>query len=189
MWRHNIGKSYTHDLAADQYYIHWSCVHRFLGARTDKMSTRANCSSFSSLSDATLNFFVKTPEVLFAFWHIYVLWLVVYWWKRDVRATHESVTRRDVRASHDVTSDMPHGRQDFVKWLLHANAHPALRISQYDNSHPVRCFWILLEFRNTIVRVSGHVSFTTTTATSTVCQQTRDRSGGGRWAINGTVCS
>jgi len=29
------------------------------------------------------------------FWHVYVLWLGVYWWKRDVRALH------------DVTSDMP----------------------------------------------------------------------------------
>jgi len=28
------------------------------------------------------------------FWHVYVLWLGVYWWKRDVRALH------------DVTSDM-----------------------------------------------------------------------------------
>ena len=76
---------------------------------------------------------------------------------RDVGATHESVTRRDVRALHDVTSDMSHERQDFVTWLLHANAHPASRISQYDNSHPVPCFWILLEFRNTIVRVRSRV--------------------------------
>jgi len=110
------------------------------------------------------------------FWHVYVLWLGVYWWKRDVRATHDmtserytmwrqSVTQRDVRyvprcdvrALHDVTSDMSHERQDFVTWLLHANAHPASRISQYDNSHPVPCFWILLQFRNTIVRVRSRV--------------------------------
>jgi len=69
----------------------------------------------------------------------------------------QSDTRRDVRALHDVMSDMSHGRQDFVTWLLHANAHPASRISQYDNSHPVRCFWILLEFCNTIVRVWSRV--------------------------------
>jgi len=39
------------------------------------------------------------------------------------------------------------------------NAHPAARISQYDNSHPVpvRCFWILLEFRNAIVHVRSRV--------------------------------
>ena len=44
----------------------------------------------------------------FYFWQLYVLWLGVYWWKRDVKATHDmtsgrhttwrqSVTRRDVR--------------------------------------------------------------------------------------------
>jgi len=66
-------------------------------------------------------------------------------------------TKRDVRALHDVTSDMSHERHDFVTWLLRANAHPASRISQYDNSHPVRCFWILLEFRNAIVRVRSRV--------------------------------
>ena len=66
-------------------------------------------------------------------------------------------TRLDVRVLHDVTSDMSHERQDFVTWLLHVNAHPASRISQYDKSHPVRCFWILLEFRNTIVRARSRV--------------------------------
>jgi len=76
------------------------------------------------------------------------------------RSISENVTsEQHTRALHDVTSDMSNERQDLVKWLLHANAHPASRISQYDNSHPVRCFWILLEFRNTIMRVSGHVSF------------------------------
>jgi hypothetical protein len=107
--------------------------------------------------------------IFFRFWHVYVLWLGVYWWKRDVRATHDmtserhttwcqSNTRRDIRALHDVTSHMSHERHDFVTWLLHANMHPASRISQYDNSHPVQCFWILLEFRNTIVRVRSRVS-------------------------------
>jgi len=87
------------------------------------------------------------------FWHAYVLWLgglLVKTWR-------QSDTRRDVRALHDVTSDMSHERHDFFTWLLHANAHPASRISQYDNSHPVRCFWILLEFRNTIVRLRSRV--------------------------------
>jgi len=68
----------------------------------------------------------------------------------------QSDTRRDVRYVPRKT-DMSHERHDFVTWLLHANAHPASRISQYDNSHPVRCFWILLEFRNTIVRVRSRV--------------------------------
>ena len=79
------------------------------------------------------------------------------------------LVRRDVRMSHDVTSDRHTTwrqtvtrRKRFVKWLLNAithNAHPAARMSQYDNSHPVpiRCFWILLEFRNTIVRVQSRV--------------------------------
>jgi len=123
---------------------------------------------------------------------MYILWLGVYWWKRDVRATHDvtserhttwrqsdtrrnvrathdvtsesyttwrqSDTRRDVRALHDVTSDMSHERQDFITWLLQANAHPASRVSQYDNSHPVPCLWILLEFRNTIARVRSRHS-------------------------------
>ena len=79
-------------------------------------------------------------------------------WRQSVtRHDVRYVPKRDVRALHDVTSDMSHVRQDVVTWLLHANAHPALRISQYENLHPVWCFWILLEFRNTIVRVSGHV--------------------------------
>jgi len=74
-------------------------------------------------------------------------------------STGENVTsEQHTRALHDVTSDMSHERQDFVKWLLHANAHPASRISQYDNSHPVSFFWILLEFRNTIVRVRSRVN-------------------------------
>jgi len=79
------------------------------------------------------------------------------------------LVKRDVRMSHDVTSDRHTTwrqtvtrRKRFIKWLLNAithNAHPAARISQYDNSHPVpiRCFWILLEFRNTIVRVRSRV--------------------------------
>jgi len=54
-------------------------------------------------------------------------------------------------------SDMSLERLDFVKWLLHANVHHASRISQYDNLHPVQCFWILLEFRNTVVRVWSRV--------------------------------
>jgi len=90
--------------------------------------------------------------------------------RRDVRYVPQNVTserymtwhqicptEHDVRALHDVTSDMSHERHDFVTWLLQANAHPASRISQYDNSRPVRCFWILLEFRNTIVRVRSRV--------------------------------
>ena len=80
-----------------------------------------------------------------------------YGWGLLVKTWRQSDTRRDVRALHDVTSDMSHRRQDFITWLLHKNAHPASRISQYDNSHPVRCFWILLEFRNTIVRVRSRV--------------------------------
>ena len=39
--------------------------------------------------------------------------------------------------SENLTSDMSHERQDFVTWLLHTNAHSALRISQYENSHSV----------------------------------------------------
>ena len=41
-------------------------------------------------------------------------------------------------------------------------ARPVTCHSRYDNWTLIglRCFWILLEFRNTIVRVSGHVSFT-----------------------------
>jgi len=74
-----------------------------------------------------------------------------------VKTWRQSHTRRDVRALHDVTSDMSHERHDFITWLFHANAHPASRISQYENSHPVRCFWILLEFCNTIVRVRSRV--------------------------------
>jgi len=69
----------------------------------------------------------------------------------------QSDTWCDVRALHDVMSDMSHERHDFVTWLLHANAHPASHISQYDNSHPVWCFWILLEFHNTIARVRSRV--------------------------------
>jgi len=51
-------------------------------------------------------------------------------------------------------------------------ACPVTCHSRYDNWTLIglRCFWILLEF-------------------STVCQQNRDRSGGGPWAINGIVCS
>ena len=79
------------------------------------------------------------------------------------------LVKRDVRPSHDVTSDRHTTwrqtvtrRKRFVKWLPNAikhNAQPAARISQFDNSHPVpiRCFWILLEFRNTIVRVRSRV--------------------------------
>ena len=100
--------------------------------------------------------------------------------KRDVRMSHDvtsdrhttwrqTVTRRNVRPSHDGTSDRHTTwrqtvtrRKRLVNWLLNAithNAHHAARISQYDNSHPVpiRCFWILLEFRNTIVRVQSRV--------------------------------
>ena len=74
-----------------------------------------------------------------------------------VKTWRQSDTRRDVRALHDVTSDMSHEGQDFFTWLLQANAHPASHISQYDNSHPFPCFWILLEFRNTVVRVRSRV--------------------------------
>jgi len=79
------------------------------------------------------------------------------WGSTGENVTSERHTTWRDRALHDVTSDMSHERQDFVTWLLHANAHPALRISQYDNSHPVRCFWILLEFRNTTVHVRSRV--------------------------------
>jgi len=74
-----------------------------------------------------------------------------------VKTWRQSVRKCDVRPSHDVMSECK-TKKRFVKWL-HVNAHPAARISQYDNSHPVpiRCFWILLEFRNTIVRVRSRV--------------------------------
>jgi len=28
------------------------------------------------------------------YWHVYILWLGVYWWKRDVRATHDVTSER-----------------------------------------------------------------------------------------------
>ena len=60
--------------------------------------------------------------------------LLVKTWRQSVtRRDVRYVAKRDVRALHDVTSDMSHERQDFVTWLLHANAHPASRISQYEN--------------------------------------------------------
>ena len=92
-----------------------------------------------------------------------------YGWGSTGETWRQNVPRRDVRLSHDVTSDRHTTwrqtvtrRKRFVKWLLNAithNAHPAARLSQYDNSHPVplRCFWILLEFHNTIVRVRSRV--------------------------------
>jgi len=42
------------------------------------------------------------------FWHVYVLWLGVYWWNVTSECPttwRQTVTRRDVRPSHDVTSD------------------------------------------------------------------------------------
>jgi len=32
--------------------------------------------------------------VSLAFWHVYVLWLGVYWWKRDDRALHDMTSER-----------------------------------------------------------------------------------------------
>jgi len=41
---------------------------------------------------------------LFSFWHVYVLWLGVYWWNvmsECPTAWRQTVTRRDVRPSHE----------------------------------------------------------------------------------------
>jgi len=72
-------------------------------------------------------------------------------------STGENVTSERKKTWHQTSECKTKKR--FVKWLLHMNVHPAARISQYDNSHPVpiRCFWILLEFCNTTVRVRSRV--------------------------------
>ena len=44
-----------------------------------------------------------------------------------VKTWRQSLRKRDVRPSHDVTSECK-TKKRFVKWLLHANAHPAARI-------------------------------------------------------------
>ena len=144
------------------------------------------------------------------FTHVYVLWLGVYWWKRDVRALRDvtsdmsqnvtseryttwrqicpktwrqSVKRRDVRyvprktrfrymapsrecascLAHIAIRELASGSMllDTSRVPQYHCARPVTCHSRYDNLTLIglRCFWILLEFRNTIVRVSGHVSF------------------------------
>jgi len=142
------------------------------------------------------------------FTHVYVLWLGVYWWKRDVRALRDvtsdmsqnvtseryttwrqicpktwrqSVKRRDVRyvprktrfrymaPSRECASCLAHIAirelasnsmlLDTSLVLQYHCARPVKCHSRYDNWTLIglRCFWILLQFRNTIVLVSGHV--------------------------------
>jgi len=64
-------------------------------------------------------------EFSFSFFDMYMS----YAWGLLVKMWRQSDIRRDIRALHDVTSDISHEKQDFVTWHLHANAHPASRIS------------------------------------------------------------
>jgi len=151
---------------------------------------------------------VLPPTVKSPFWHVYVLWLGVYWWKRDIRALHDvtsdmsqnvtseryttwrqicpktwrlSVTRRDVRyvprktrfrcmapsrecascLAHIAIRELASGSMLLDTSLVpqYHCTRPVMCHSQYDNwtSIWLRCFWILLEFRNTTVRVRSRV--------------------------------
>jgi len=73
-----------------------SCAARCTWFRKQKVPlvTQQQLDTCLSVTPCSLSSASSAKKVCFAFWHVYVLWLGVYWWKRDVRATHDVTSER-----------------------------------------------------------------------------------------------